>query len=625
MRSMIVAMAFLVGCQGTDGLGERHNAGSQTIVAAASGRTVYTVNVDEGTISRLDGQGVVQEFAVGIQPTRIARAGDRIFVTLRGERAMVVYRETGDSLEFVQRVELGPEPFGVVASVDGQRVYVTLGTANDVVELDGTTFQVLRHFTVAGEPRWLALTPNGKVLYVASAFGGNVASVDLETSHVETLDIPNFDGDRTLIRRVTGDLAISNDGEQLAIPLLLVDPQIGGDDAPPAPPLAYYASVGLGVSRLNPAIELIPLGSSGLPTDIPPAGFIAGEVITDTDPLAFTVRSYPSSLAFSPDGTELAITFEASNAVAVVRPKIAYTESEFSDSGADDYGMGRLMFATFVDVGDGPRGVAYIGDEAIVHEFISRSVATLPGGLGERNDASLGNGSAQFPNPSRLSAYGRLSVADRINDERFVLGQRLFYSGRDATMAGAGAGVSCSTCHFDGRNDGLTWIFDTTHRQTPSLAGGISDTAPFTWAEDVPTVSEEAQLTAVERMGGAGISDGVADTLAYYIETISRPDVAAPTDPAAVARGQVVFVAAGCGECHSGAAFTDGKHHPMFQEASLNTPTLRSIGSTAPYLHDGRAGSLEAVLSLTDAGLMGDTSALTDVQRADLLAYLRSL
>ena len=41
--------------------------------------------------------------------------------------------------------------------------------------------------------------------------------------------------------------------------------------------------------------------------------------------------------------------------------------------------------------------------------------------------------------------------------------------------------MSCGTCHFEGRNDGLTWHLDDQVRQTPSLAGAVSVTAPFTW------------------------------------------------------------------------------------------------------------------------------------------------
>ena len=86
-------------------------------------------------------------------------------------------------------------------------------------------------------------------------------------------------------------------------------------------------------------------------------------------------------------------------------------------------------------------------------------------------------------------------------------GRRMFFSSSLPTMASAGAGVSCATCHFEGRNDGLTWTFDSGFRQTPSLAGPVSKTAPITWTNNVGSVSHEVFLTSQGRMGGQGIVD----------------------------------------------------------------------------------------------------------------------
>ncbi len=57
---------------------------------------------------------------------------------------------------------------------------------------------------------------------------------------------------------------------------------------------------------------------------------------------------------------------------------------------------------------------------------------------------------------------------------------------------------------------------------------------------------------------------------------------------------------------------------------ALNTPSLRDLALTAPYLHDGSAPDLETVLNVTD-GAMGDTSQLTRPERQALIAYLETL
>jgi cytochrome c peroxidase len=58
---------------------------------------------------------------------------------------------------------------------------------------------------------------------------------------------------------------------------------------------------------------------------------------------------------------------------------------------------------------------------------------------------------------------------------------------------------------------------------------------------------------------------------------------------------------------------------------AFDTPSLKGLFATAPYLHDGSAPNLDAVLKLSDQGKMGATKDLTDVQRGQLKAYLMSL
>ena len=112
-------------------------------------------------------------------------------------------------------------------------------------------------------------------------------------------------------------------------------------------------------------------------------------------------------------------------------------------------------------------------------------------------------------------------------------------------------------------------------------------------------------------------------------------------------RGMALFFSrqVGCSGCHSGFNFTGtwrdnqgdtGK--PAFANNGTSTqpmrvPTLRNVALTAPYMHDGRFLTLEAVLdhyfSLGERAIHYDArlprTALTMQQRADLIAFLTSL
>jgi len=124
---------------------------------------------------------------------------------------------------------------------------------------------------------------------------------------------------------------------------------------------------------------------------------------------------------------------------------------------------------------------------------------------------------------------------------------------------------------------------------------------------------------------------------------------------AAARRGYKIFDAkAKCTNCHDGLLLTDQQYHNvgigMDKEkpdmgrfvaskaekdtGAFKTPTLLDIAKSAPYFHDGSAATLEdAVEVMTSGGkknkFLDETNLkpvkLTDKEKADLLAFLRSL
>jgi cytochrome c peroxidase len=113
-----------------------------------------------------------------------------------------------------------------------------------------------------------------------------------------------------------------------------------------------------------------------------------------------------------------------------------------------------------------------------------------------------------------------------------------------------------------------------------------------------------------------------------------------------VAQGKALFHdrTVGCSSCHDpDSAFTDGQAHdveslsaaeheelkrsgqpPEPTAGVFDTPTLRQVGLTAPYFHDGSARSLEEVVE-RNGDRMGKTSQLSAGERLALVAYLRTL
>ena len=103
---------------------------------------------------------------------------------------------------------------------------------------------------------------------------------------------------------------------------------------------------------------------------------------------------------------------------------------------------------------------------------------------------------------------------------------------------------------------------------------------------------------------------------------------------ASAARGKKLFAEAGCAACHPAPLYTTMKMYDVgtrsgrdFPEHSrFDTPTLRELYRTGPYLHDGRAATLEDVLTTFNKDdRHGLTAKLTKAQLADLVAFLKSL
>jgi cytochrome c peroxidase len=113
----------------------------------------------------------------------------------------------------------------------------------------------------------------------------------------------------------------------------------------------------------------------------------------------------------------------------------------------------------------------------------------------------------------------------------------------------------------------------------------------------------------------------------------------------AAQRGRKLFESneVGCAKCHSGPFFTDSIPRPVSELVrhdvgtgnddpseimgpAYDTPTLHGLYRTAPYLHHGRAATLEEVLTkYNPQDQHGVTSHLSRDQVLDLVAFLKSL
>jgi cytochrome c peroxidase len=241
------------------------------------------------------------------------------------------------------------------------------------------------------------------------------------------------------------------------------------------------------------------------------------------------------------------------------------------------------------------------------------------------------------------------------------LGRTLFF---DPRLSGSGT-MSCSSCHFadraftDGRALSKKDDGGTNTRNSPTMynvgylerlywdgrAKGLEANVLAAWKAQLAGKPEAAAAalaavpayqTAFQTAFGAGPDEGtIVKALSSFLRTLRSGDSAfdrfqAGDDaaiPADAKAGWELFTGrGGCAVCHTPPLFTDRAFHnvgigmqaesPDVGAAAKNafddpqrkgqfrTPTLRDVAVTAPYFHDGSAGSLrEAVALMVKGGI----------------------
>ncbi|HJL03989.1 MAG TPA: hypothetical protein RMI29_21365 [Polyangiaceae bacterium LLY-WYZ-15_(1-7)] len=210
---------------------------------------------------------------------------------------------------------------------------------------------------------------------------------------------------------------------------------------------------------------------------------------------------------------------------------------------------------------------------------------------------------------------------------------------------GTRSGVSCQSCHLHGDTDGALRNIGG-RRLGPTLPlGGVAGTAPYLRDASYPRVADLHRHLAATLLGGyRRRAPARALNLEAFVEDLPRRPpplprawLAGPLPADALARARAgvdAFAKARCPTCHAFPAFTHLGAHPagaLFPEGPLapdellDTPSLLSVATHPPFLADGRAPTLRAVLEDHGVGRHGHADALEPAELDALLAFLEIL
>ena len=163
----------------------------------------------------------------------------------------------------------------------------------------------------------------------------------------------------------------------------------------------------------------------------------------------------------------------------------------------------------------------------------------------------------------------------------------------------------------------------------PSLRG-IRWTAPYGRDGRISSLDEFTRNVIVNEFAGREPEPLIVDALVAYqrefefppnanIQEFGKPSAGMS---GAVIRGAKLFQQ-DCASCHiPSAAFLDSRSHDVGTGGYFDTPTLRGLAESAPYLHDGRAADLRTVVEHFDQLL---ELGYDKTQRADMTEFLVAL
>ena len=601
-----------------------------SIVYDAARKRVYSVNQDNDTLTSIDADKLqkVAELAVYRRPESLALTPEgKLWIVHQDDYAVAVVDPDRFVVERGFRLPYASQPVGVAMSPTGDAAYITLMAVGKLLKLDPRTGDVLGEAQVGPRPRGIAVSHDGKDIYVTRFIspdtGGEVVKVDAAAMTVATrillkLDKETEDNDQRArgVPNYLFSVALTPDGRQAWIP--------GKKDNIVRGKLRDGQDI-THDTTVRPLAAIVDTQSA--------QEIYASRIDLDD-------RSQPVHVDFSPYGNFAILTLGGSNRVEI-----------------RDINRPTQVFSAIGDVGTFPRAAVLAPDgHLFVQGALSRSVLVY--------DLSTMLETFAASTPPLLADIA--AVASEKLSAQVLAGKKIFHDAEDTRMAFEGY-LSCGACHFEGDDDGRVYDFTTRGeglRNTPALLGRKgSGHGRLNWSGTLDEVQDfEHQIrdlfdgtglladdvfhvgTRDQPLGDpkAGLNADL-DALAAYVTSLDHvnpsphrnPDGSLTADGVA---GKAVFEKLGCDFCHGGAEFTDsgrGMLHDVGTITALSgmhaggplvgidTPTLLGVWETPPYLHDGSAPTLRDVLTTRNPGeLHGYVSALSSQQIDQLVAYL---
>ena len=589
-------------------------------------------------------------------PINLAVSGDgkKLYIIAQESNSLLV--ADAETNKVIKKIDVGLNPHSVILSKDGKKAYVSNQWSDNVSVVDIQTYNVIDTLKTGNGPAGLALSSDEKVLYVVNSFTSDVSVIDLrskeEINRITTGNNPTGiklspDGKYVLV--TSRRAVIVPYGEPVVSELTVISDS--------SRRISEYKNIESAYMMEN--VAFTPKGDLGFVTMIRPKNYVPsiqveqGWMMTHgfcvvepgkdgriTELLTDQPNSYysdPFGIAIAPDGKKAFISSSGADNILVidvdtVRKMINAASSEVRKLYSNNLGISSRYVIKRIHTGANPKGIALSPDGKLLYvaEMLNDKIGVI-------NTETL-----QEVTSIDLGGPRRITVARR--------GRRLFNNASHTFQDQ----YSCYTCHPDTHEDGLVYNMsgkDMGRNVTNTMTlRDISETAPFKWSGTNLTVYKQDGMrfsTFLTRTESFSYKDLDAIT-AFILTGIKNPPNLLHNPNGELTEGQLqgkkifertrdfngneIPEANRCITCHPPPYYTNRKLSYVQTLAAtddsilFDTPHLNDIYASAPYLHDGRAATLEEIWTKYGKkekhGVVND---LTKIQLNELIEYLKSL